>query len=74
METAMTARGSIAAIAGRLLEDGDVPIAERVYAVQIVHRLRLGGRVTLREEWRIRSLYARRQREVREAARRWSVC
>lgn len=49
-------------MAERVIDDGDVPIVERVVAAGVLHRLRQGLPIDPRDAWRVRCAHRRHRR------------
>jgi hypothetical protein len=57
----------LGAMAQTLCDDGYLPIADRVFAFQISHRLRLHVVISDRDALRLRQLYAQHRDQLTEA-------
>lgn len=55
---------SLQAVARQLRDDGLAPVRLRTFAVQVAHRLSVGGRVNLGDERLLRRLSAERRRQL----------
>lgn len=63
----------LARLARRIADDPGAPIADRVHAIDILHRLRHGLPLTGRDRWRLRVAHGIRRREARALARMYGV-
>ena len=54
-------------MAKRLRDDGLAPIGVRTFALQVAHRLSVGGRLSLESERELRRLHTRRRRQLADA-------
>lgn len=60
-------------LARRIADDPGAAIADRVHAVNVLHRLRHGLPLTGRDRWRLRVAHGIRRREARAQARMYGL-